>query len=32
MDFDDLLVLPIELFESDSELLEKYQKRFRYIP
>ena len=31
MDFDDLLVLPIELFESDSELLEKYQKRFRYI-
>ena len=31
MDFDDLLVLPIELFESDPELLEKYQNRFRYI-
>ncbi|MBK97985.1 MAG: hypothetical protein CL672_04240 [Balneola sp.] len=31
MDFDDLLILPIELFDSDPELLEKYQNRFRYI-
>ena len=31
MDFDDLLILPIELFDSDPQLLEKYQNRFRYI-
>ncbi len=31
MDFDDLLVKPIELFEEHPELLEKYQDRFKYI-
>jgi len=31
MDFDDLLIKPIELFEIHPEILEKYQDRFRYI-
>lgn len=31
MDFDDLLIKPIELFENHPELLEKYQDRFKYI-
>ncbi|MEX2477295.1 MAG: UvrD-helicase domain-containing protein [Gracilimonas sp.] len=31
MDFDDLLVKPIELFEQHPDLLEKYQDRFKYI-
>lgn len=31
MDFDDLLVKPIELFEQHPEILEKWQDRFRYI-
>jgi DNA helicase-2/ATP-dependent DNA helicase PcrA len=31
MDFDDLLIKPIELFEAFPEILEKYQKRFQYI-
>ena len=31
MDFDDLLVLPIELFRSHNEILERYQERFRYV-
>lgn len=31
MDFDDLLIKPIELFEKHPEVLEKYQKFFRYI-
>jgi DNA helicase II / ATP-dependent DNA helicase PcrA len=31
MDFDDLLVKPIELFEEHPEVLEKYQDKFRYI-
>ncbi len=31
MDFDDLLVKPIELFEQFPEVLEKYQDRFKYI-
>lgn len=31
MDFDDLLIKPIELFETYPEILEKYQKRFQYI-
>lgn len=31
MDFDDLLIKPIELFENEPETLEKYQNRFRYI-
>lgn len=31
MDFDDLLVKPIELFQQHPEILEKYQDRFKYI-
>lgn len=31
MDFDDLLIKPIELFETHPEILEKYQNRFKYI-
>ena len=31
MDFDDLLVKPIELFNEHPEVLEKYQDRFKYI-
>ena len=31
VDFDDLLVLPLELFESHPEILEKYRRRYRYI-
>ncbi len=31
MDFDDLLLKPIELFETRPEILEKYQNRFQYI-
>lgn len=31
MDFDDLLVKPIELFEQHPDVLEKYQERFKYI-
>ncbi|MEX0609220.1 MAG: UvrD-helicase domain-containing protein [Balneolaceae bacterium] len=31
MDFDDLLLKPIELFEKHPEVLEKYQDRFKYI-
>jgi DNA helicase-2/ATP-dependent DNA helicase PcrA len=31
LDFDDLLVLPIRLFEERPEILEKYHKRYRYI-
>ncbi|MEQ8525390.1 UvrD-helicase domain-containing protein [Gracilimonas sp.] len=31
MDFDDLLVKPIQLFEEHPEILEKYQDRFKYI-
>ncbi len=31
MDFDDLLVRPIELFNTHPEVLEKYQHGFRYI-
>ncbi|MBD3615904.1 MAG: UvrD-helicase domain-containing protein [Gracilimonas sp.] len=31
MDFDDLLVKPIELFQEHPDLLEKYQERFKYI-
>lgn len=30
MDFDDLLLKPIELFQKDKETLEKYQTRWRY--
>ncbi|MDR2768575.1 MAG: UvrD-helicase domain-containing protein [Treponema sp.] len=31
VDFDDLLVLPIELFEKNPGVLEKYRRRYRYI-
>ena len=31
MDFDDLLIKPIELFEKKKDLLEKYQHRFKFI-
>jgi DNA helicase-2/ATP-dependent DNA helicase PcrA len=31
LDFDDLLVLPIELFEKHPPVLEKYRRRYRYI-
>ena len=31
MDFDDLLIKPIELFEEHPEVLEQYQDRFKYI-
>jgi len=31
MDFDDLLIKPIELFKQNPEILEKYQERFRFI-
>lgn len=31
MDFDDLLVRTVELFENYPDVLEEYQRRFRYI-
>lgn len=31
MDFDDLLIKPIELFNRNPEILEKYQERFKFI-
>ena len=31
MDFDDLLMKPIELFEKKKDVLEKYQHRFKFI-
>jgi len=31
VDFDDLLTIPLELFENHKEVLAKYQKKFRYI-
>ena len=31
VDFDDLLVLPVKLFLSNSEVLEHYQNRFKYF-
>lgn len=31
MDFDDLLIKPIELFNKYEEVLEQYQERFKYI-
>src|SRR5690625_689666 len=31
MDFDDLLIRPIELFDRHPDVLEKYQRRWRYI-
>lgn len=31
LDFDDLLKKPVELFNSNKEVLEKYQDKFKYI-
>jgi DNA helicase-2/ATP-dependent DNA helicase PcrA len=31
LDFDDLLILPIALFEEYPEVLEKYRRRYRYL-
>lgn len=31
VDFDDLLVLPVEIFLHNHDILEKYQDRFKYI-
>ena len=31
LDFDDLIVKTVELFQSDPDVLENYQERFRYI-
>ncbi|MDR0388430.1 MAG: UvrD-helicase domain-containing protein, partial [Treponema sp.] len=31
LDFDDLLTLPIRIFEEYPEILQKYRKRYRYI-
>lgn len=31
LDFDDLLMLTIKLFKKDKDVLEHYQKRFKYI-
>ena len=31
LDFDDLLTLPISLFEEYPEILDKYRRRYRYI-
>lgn len=31
MDFDDLLIKPLELFNSHKEVLKQYQERFKYV-
>ncbi|BCX13676.1 MAG: ATP-dependent DNA helicase PcrA [Candidatus Dojkabacteria bacterium] len=31
VDFDDLLLLAVKLFEKEPQILEKYQEKFRYI-
>jgi DNA helicase-2/ATP-dependent DNA helicase PcrA len=31
MDFDDLLIKPIELFENQNEILKKYQEKYNFI-
>lgn len=31
VDFDDLLMLPVKLFESHRDILERYQERYKYI-
>ena len=31
VDFDDLLLLPVRLFQDNRDILERYQDRFRYI-
>lgn len=31
VDFDDLLLMPVRLFENNKEILEHYQERYKYI-
>ncbi|MDR3020966.1 MAG: UvrD-helicase domain-containing protein, partial [Treponema sp.] len=31
VDFDDLLVIPLELFEKHDDILQKYRQKYRYI-
>ena len=31
VDFDDLLILPVEIFKKNSQVLDKYQEHYRYI-
>ena len=31
VDFDDLLTIPLELFETNEEVLQKYRQKYRYI-
>lgn len=31
LDFDDLLIKPIQIFKTNPEILQKYQERFKYI-
>jgi len=31
VDFDDLLTIPLELFEKNDDILKKYRKKYRYI-
>ena len=31
VDFDDLLILPIKLFRENSDVLQNYQERFKYV-
>ncbi|MBP5245076.1 MAG: UvrD-helicase domain-containing protein [Clostridia bacterium] len=31
LDFDDIIMLTVKLFENDSDVLEKYRRKFRYI-
>ncbi len=31
LDFDDLLMMPIKLFEENPDILKKYQEKFKYI-
>jgi len=31
VDFDDLLTIPLELFEKNSDVLQKYRQKYRYI-
>ncbi|MEK7178118.1 MAG: UvrD-helicase domain-containing protein [Patescibacteria group bacterium] len=31
VDFDDLIILPVQIFEKYPEILKKYQERYRYI-
>ncbi|MCR5483140.1 MAG: UvrD-helicase domain-containing protein [Bacilli bacterium] len=31
VDFDDLLLKPVRLFENDEDILEEYQERYKYI-